>query len=60
MTSQRRVGVVLGYANIISKNLVNLIYTPMLLSFVGQAEYGVYQACSSLVTYNFLRTLTAG
>ena len=49
MTSQRRVGVVLGYANIISKNLVNLIYTPMLLSFVGQAEYGVYQACSSFV-----------
>lgn len=49
MASQRRVGIVLGYANIISKNLVNLIYTPMLLSFVGQAEYGVYQSCNSFV-----------
>lgn len=45
--SQRRVGVVLGYANIIVKNLVNLVYTPMLLSFVGQADYGVYQTSNS-------------
>lgn len=49
MLSQRRVGVVLGYANIIVKNLVNLVYTPMLLSFVGQADYGVYQSCNSFV-----------
>lgn len=49
MISQRRVGVVLGYANIIVKNLVNLVYTPMLLSFVGQADYGVYQSCNSFV-----------
>lgn len=47
--SQRQVGVILGYANIIVKNLVNLIYTPMLLSFVGQADYGVYQSCYSFV-----------
>ncbi len=49
MPSQRRAGVVLGYANIIVKNLVNLVYTPMLLSFVGQAEYGVYQTSYSFV-----------
>ena len=49
MPSQRRAGVVLGYANIIAKNLVNLVYTPMLLSFVGQANYGVYQSCNSFV-----------
>lgn len=47
--SQRRAGVILGYANIIVKNLVNLVYTPMLLSFVGQADYGVYQSCNSFV-----------
>ena len=47
--SQRRVGVVLGYANIVVKNLVNLVYTPMLLSFVGQADYGVYQTSNSFV-----------
>lgn len=53
MGSQRRSGVVLGYANIIVKNLVNLVYTPMLLSFVGQAEYGVYQT-----SYSFVFSLT--
>ncbi len=49
MPSQRRAGVVLGYANIVIKNLVNLVYTPMLLSFVGQTDYGVYQTSSSFV-----------
>lgn len=49
MASQRRLGAVLGYANIIVKNLVNLIYTPMLLSFVGQGDYGVYQASNSFI-----------
>lgn len=49
MSSQRRVGVVLGYVNIIVKNLVNLVYTPMLLSFVGKADYGVYQTSYSFV-----------
>ena len=49
MPSQRRIGVVLGYANLIVKNLVNLVYTPMLLSFVGQADYGVYQTSNSFV-----------
>lgn len=53
MPSQRRSGVILGYTNIIVKNLVNLVYTPMLLSFVGQAEYGVYQT-----SYSFVFSLT--
>ncbi|OUO95479.1 hypothetical protein B5F41_06290 [Gordonibacter sp. An232A] len=53
MSSQRRAGVVLGYVNIITKNLVNLVYTPMLLSFVGQADYGVYQT-----SYSFVFSLT--
>jgi len=53
MTSQRKVGALLGYVNIVVKNLVNLVYTPMLLYFVGQAEYGVYQS-----TYAFVFSLT--
>ena len=42
MASQRKAGALLGYANILAKNLVNLVYTPMLLSYVGQADYGVF------------------
>lgn len=49
VVSQRKAGAVLGYLNIIVKNLVNLVYTPMLLSFVGQADYGVYQTSNSFV-----------
>lgn len=49
MASQRKAGAVLGYLNIIVKNVVNLVYTPMLLAFVGQADYGVYQTSNSFV-----------
>lgn len=49
MRSQRRKGVILGYANIIIKNVVNLLYTPMLLAFVGQADYGVFQTANSFI-----------
>lgn len=49
MASQRKAGAFLGYINIIVKNLVNLVYTPMLLSFVGLADYGVYQTSNSFV-----------
>ncbi len=46
---QRKAGAILGYVNIIVKNLVNLVYTPMLLAFVGQADYGVFQTSNSFV-----------
>ena len=49
MASQRKAGVLLGYANIVIKNLVNLVYTPMLLAFIGQADYGVYQTANSFI-----------
>ncbi len=49
MPSQRKTGVVLGYVNIVAKNLVQLVYTPMLLSFVGKADYGVFQTSYSFV-----------
>lgn len=49
MVNQRKAGAILGYANIIVKNLVNLVYTPMLLAFVGQADYGVFQTSNSFV-----------
>lgn len=49
VASQRKAGAILGYANIVVKNLVNLVYTPMLLAFVGQSDYGVYQTANSFV-----------
>lgn len=49
MASQRKAGAVLGYANIAAKNLVNLIYVPLLLHFLGQGDYGVFQMTNSVV-----------
>ena len=49
MRSQRKAGAVLGYLNIGAKNLVNLIYVPLLLHFLGQGDYGVYQMTASVV-----------
>ena len=48
----------MGYANIIVKNIVNLLYTPMLLSFVGQADYGVFQTANNFIVS--LQLLTFG
>lgn len=49
--AQIRAGVILSYAieaiNIIS----GLIYTPMMLSLLGQSEYGLYQLVFSTVSY---------
>lgn len=49
LRSQKKAGAVLGYLNIGAKNLVNLIYVPLLLHFLGQGDYGVYQMTASVV-----------
>lgn len=49
MASQKKTGALLGYANILVKNLVNLIYVPLLLHFLGQGNYGVFQMTNSVV-----------
>ena len=58
MLSQRKAGAMMGYANIIVKNIVSLLYTPMLLSFVGQADYGVFQTANNFIVS--LQLLTFG
>ena len=49
MAGQRKAGAVLGYVNVVAKNLVNLMYVPLLLHFVGQGDYGVWQMTNSVV-----------
>lgn len=49
MVSQKKTGALLGYANILVRNLVNLMYVPLLLHFLGQGDYGVLQMTSSVV-----------
>ena len=58
MTSQRKSGALLGYINILTKNFVNLLYVPLLLHFLMQGDYGVFQMTNSVVFV--LTLLSAG
>ncbi|KAA8825258.1 hypothetical protein EMO92_06745 [Bifidobacterium reuteri] len=49
MVNQRKVGAIFGYANIIVRNLVSFVYLPMMLHYVTQADYGVFQMTNSIV-----------
>lgn len=49
MSNQRRMGAALSYINIIMKNLVTFMYTPFLLKYVGQANYGLFQMTNSVM-----------
>ncbi|OJG37080.1 hypothetical protein RV00_GL000037 [Enterococcus devriesei] len=40
---------VLSYVNIILKNLIAFLYTPFLLKYLGQSEYGIYQMTNSVI-----------
>ncbi|WP_261720885.1 lipopolysaccharide biosynthesis protein [Weissella cibaria] len=46
---QRQIGAILAYINIFMKNLVNFIYIPLLLRFVGGENYGLYQMTNQVV-----------
>lgn len=47
---QRKIGAGLAYLNILLKNGIYLVYTPLLLRLVGKADYGIYQLTSQLVS----------
>ncbi len=49
--NQRKAGVILGYAYIITQTLVMLAYTPLLLRGIGQSEYGLCQLVGSIAAY---------
>ena len=49
--NERIYGVLLNYANAIFGVLINFMYVPILLSFIGKNEYGIYQLIGALVGY---------
>lgn len=50
-SKQRKGGVILGYANFLVKMATQLVYVPIMLSILGQNEYGVYQLVASVISY---------
>ena len=49
--NQRKAGAVLSYVYLIITFLIGIIYTPLLLRFLGQNEYGVYSVASSAIAF---------
>lgn len=49
--SQRKIGAVLGYLNILLQMVVNFLYIPLLLYYIGKEEFGLYQLIGSLIAY---------
>jgi O-antigen/teichoic acid export membrane protein len=49
--NDRRSGAILSYIYSITQVVVNLLYVPILLSRIGQTEYGLYQMIGSLIAY---------
>ena len=50
-SKQRKLGVALSYVSIIASTLVQLLYTPLLISKLGQSEYGLYSLIASIIGY---------
>ena len=49
--NQRKIGAILSYALIIANTLITILYTPILISKLGQSEYGLYSLITSVIGY---------
>ena len=49
--SERKIGIILSYINIIIQTVINFLYVPLLLYYMGQSEYGLYQLMGSIIAY---------
>lgn len=58
--SQLRIGIILNYVNLIIGNLIPIFYTPIMLSLMGQNEYGLYKLSSSVTSYLSLISMGLG
>lgn len=60
MKSQRKIGSILSYIQIIIQTIITIGVTPILIKFLGDAEYGVYNLTASVISYLSLLTLGMG
>lgn len=48
---QRKAGVVLNYISITLNMVIGVTYTPFMLKYLGQSEYGIYSLAASIIAY---------
>lgn len=58
--SQLKIGIIFNYLNMLLGNLIPIFYTPIMLTLLGQDEYGLYKLSSSLTSYLSLISLGIG
>ena len=51
LENERKIGALLSYVQVALSVFVNIIYVPVLLYFLGQSEYGLYQIVGSVFSY---------
>lgn len=51
MANQLKMGALLSYINIIINVIIGLLYTPVMIRLLGQAEYGLYSLIGALIGY---------
>lgn len=49
--NQIKMGAILSYINLAIGSIIPMIYTPIMLDILGQAEYGLYSLSSSVTSY---------
>lgn len=47
----RKIGILISYLNILFQTIINFIYVPILLYYIGKNEYGLYQLIGSFIAY---------
>lgn len=58
--SQLKTGIILNYINIGVGNIIPILYTPIMLALLGQAEYGLYKLSANITSYLSLMSLGIG
>ena len=49
--NQRKAGAILSYVYLGITFAIGIIYTPLLIRFLGESEYGVYSVASSAIAF---------
>lgn len=60
MKNQVKTGIIISYATMLISNIIPMIYTPIMLRILGQAEYGIYGISTSISNYLYLLNMGLG
>lgn len=58
--NELKVGAILSYVTLFLSNIIGIIYTPIMIKFLGQSEYGLYSLVASTIGYLTILDLGLG